>query len=80
MTAMETICHTDCLMVATQKGLIDELEMHRIVSIPFPDELPHENRIKLVLLQHQRTAESPIHQWLVDKMVELVERREGLVN
>jgi len=80
MTAMETVCHTDCLMVATQKGLIDELEMHRIVSIPFPDELPHENHIKLVLLQHKRTAESPIHQWLVDKMTDLVARREEAIS
>jgi biotin synthase-related radical SAM superfamily protein len=35
MTAMETICDSDCLMVATQKGLVDEREMHRIVTNHF---------------------------------------------
>ncbi|MDG1474815.1 MAG: LysR family transcriptional regulator, partial [Porticoccaceae bacterium] len=77
MTAMETVCGSDCLMVATQKGLINDLSMHRIDSIPFPDELPHENSISLVLLQHQRTKGSPIHQWLVSKIIALVEQQEA---
>jgi|TARA_B100000768_G_scaffold25274_1_gene23192 DNA-binding transcriptional LysR family regulator len=80
LTAMETVCDTDCLMVATQKSRVMEREEHRIVSKPFPEELPHEESIKLVLLQHQRTSGSPIHQWLVDKMFGVIERHDAEVN
>ena len=80
LTAMETVCDTDCLMVATQKSRVMEREEHRIVSKPFPEELPHEESIKLVLLQHQRTSGSPIHKWLVDKMFGVIERHDAEVN
>lgn len=81
MTAMETLCETDCLMVATQKGLIDEREMHRIVTKPFPKDLPHEEGINLVLLQHKRTEGSPIHSWLAKKMFSVVyeDQRLGIL-
>lgn len=77
MTAMETICDSDCLMVATQKGLVDEREMHRIVTKPFPEDLPHEESISLVLLRHKRTAGSPIHLWLAEKMFELADQDQN---
>ena len=80
LTAMETVCDTDCLMVATQKSRVMEREEHRIVSKPFPEELPHEESIKFVLLQHQRTSGAPIHQWLVDKMFGVIERHDAEVN
>jgi DNA-binding transcriptional LysR family regulator len=78
MTAMETLCETDCLMVATQKGLIDEREMHRIVTKPFPKDLPHEEGINLVLLQHKRTEGSPIHSWLAQKIFSVVHEDQRL--
>ncbi|MBT3528568.1 LysR family transcriptional regulator [Porticoccaceae bacterium] len=80
MTAMETVCDTDCLMVATQKDLVTEREMHRIVSKAFPEELPHDESINLVLLQHQRTAESPIHFWLREKIIELVQEKDKVTS
>jgi hypothetical protein len=80
LTAMETVCDTDCLMVATQKSRVMEREEHRIVSKPFPEELPHEESIKLVLLQHQRTSGSPIHQWIVDRIFGVMERHDGEVS
>ena len=46
--------------------------MYRIVRKRYPQELPHEGTISLVLLQHKRTAGSPIHQWLADKIVGLM--------
>jgi DNA-binding transcriptional LysR family regulator len=72
MTAMETVCDTDCLMVAAKYGLTMEREMYRIVRKRYPAELPHEGTISLVLLQHKRTAGSPIHRWLADKIVGLI--------
>lgn len=72
MTAMETVCDTDCLMVAAKYGLTLEREMYRIVRKRYPAELPHEGTISLVLLQHKRTSGSPIHRWLADKIVGLM--------
>jgi DNA-binding transcriptional LysR family regulator len=72
MTAMETVCDTDCLMVAARYGETMEREMYRIVRKPYPVELPHVARIPLVLLQHRRTESSPIHHWISKKIVELI--------
>ncbi|MDB2594253.1 LysR family transcriptional regulator [Porticoccaceae bacterium] len=76
MTAMETVCDTDCLMVAAKYGVTMEREMYRIVRKRYPAELPHEGTISLVLLQHKRTAGSGIHRWLADKIVGLIQNRE----
>ena len=76
MTAMETVCDTDCLMVAAKYGLTMERETYRIVRKRYPAELPHEGTISLVLLQHKRTSGSGIHRWLSDKIVGLIQSRE----
>ena len=76
MTAMETVCDTDRLMVAAKYGLTMEREMYRIVRKRYPAELPHEGTISLVLLQHKRTSGSGIHRWLSDKIVGLIQSRE----
>lgn len=73
LTAMETVCDTDCLMVAAKYGLTMERGMDRIVRKRYPAELPHEGTISLVLLQHKRTSGSPIHRWLADKVVGLMQ-------
>ena len=76
MTAMETVCDSDCLMVAAKYGQTMEREMYRIVRKPYPMELPHVARIPLVLLQHKRTASSPIHRWISNKIVDLIREWE----
>lgn len=76
MTAMETVCDSDCLMVAARYGQTMEREMYRIVRKPYPTELPHVARIPLVLLQHKRTASSPIHHWISNKIVDLIREWE----
>ena len=76
MTAMETVCDSDCLMVAARYGQTMEREMYRIVRKPYPTELLHVARIPLVLLQHKRTASSPIHHWISNKNVDLIREWE----
>ncbi len=71
MTAIETVCRTDSLMVAAKFGSGMEHELYSIVSKSYPDDLPHEGTIPLVLLQHKRTMGSPIHLWLSEKIVDL---------
>ena len=80
MTAMETVCDTDCLMVAAKYGVTMEREMHRIIRKRYPTDIPHEGKIKLVLLQHKRTSGSPIHQWLSEKIVGLIQERETIID
>ena len=73
MTAMETICLTDDLMVATQYGLRQEREFFEIVQKPFPEELPHQGVVSFMLVQHRRTQQSPIHRWLSQVLVDGVQ-------
>jgi len=71
MTAIETVCRTDSVMVAAKFGSGMEHELYSIVSKSYPDDLPHEGTIPLVLLQHKRTMGSPIHRSLSEKIVDL---------
>ena len=80
MTAIETVCDTDCLMVAARYGHAMEREMYRIVRKRYPTELPHVAKLPLVLLQHKRTAVSPIHQWVSNKIVELIKDWERTID
>ena len=77
MTAIETICASDCLMVSAKFGSGMEGELYRIVTKTYPDDLPHEGTVPLVLLQHKRTLGSPIHQWLSEKIVDLARDMEN---
>jgi|TARA_B110000090_G_scaffold188480_1_gene218769 DNA-binding transcriptional LysR family regulator len=77
MTAIETICASDCLMVSAKFGSGMERELYRIVTKTYPDDLPHEGTVPLVLLQHKRTLGSPIHQWLSEKIVDLARDMEN---
>jgi hypothetical protein len=77
MTAIETICASDCLMVSAKFGSGMERELYRIVTKAYPDDLPHEGTVPLVLLQHKRTLGSPIHQWLSEKIVDLARDMEN---
>lgn len=77
MTAIETVCATDCLMVSAKFGSGMERELYRVVTKSYPDDLPHEGTVPLVLLQHKRTIGSPIHRWLSEQIVDLARDMEN---
>ena len=77
MTAIETICATDSLMVSAKFGSGMERDLYRVVTKSYPDDLPHEGHVPLVLLQHKRTMGSPIHRWLSEKIVDLARDMEN---
>ncbi len=76
MTALETISRSNCIMVAARYGHTIEENIYPIVRKGFPDDLPHEQTITLVLLQHKRTFESPIHRWLVNQITQVIMNKE----
>lgn len=73
MTALETLHSTDCLMLATMEDLKQESEFYEIVRRPYPKSLEHEAKIPAVLVQHERTANSPMHNWVKSKILKIVE-------
>ena len=76
MTAMETLCRSDYLMVATQYGLRQEREFFDLVQKPFPANIPHQGTVPFMLVQHKRTMQSPIHKWLQGVIVDGVKRMD----
>lgn len=73
MTALETLHTTDCLMLATMEDLKQESEFYEIVHKPYPKSLEHEPAIPAVLVQHERTANSPMHNWVKSKLLDIVQ-------
>ncbi len=73
MTALETLHSTNCLMLATMDDLKHEGEFYKIVRKPYPKSLEHEPVIPAVLVQHERTVNSPMHNWVKSKTLEIVQ-------
>lgn len=73
MSALETLHSTDCLMLATMEDLKHESEFYEIVRRPYPKSLEHDPTIPAALVQHERTANSPMHNWVKSKILEIVQ-------
>ncbi len=72
MTALSTLHSTDCLMLATTDDLKQERAFYDIVRRPYPQGIDHDPTIPAVLVQHKRTINSPVHNWIKDKMLDIV--------
>lgn len=73
MTALDTLNSSDCLMMATMDDLKREGEYYEIVRKPYPKEVEHYPEIPAVLVQHRRTLNSPTHQWVKSKILNIVQ-------
>ncbi|WP_461516986.1 LysR family transcriptional regulator [Porticoccus sp.] len=73
MTAMDALWQTDCLMMATMHDLKIEGETYGIVRKPYPEELDFDNTVPVVLVQHARTIKSPVHQWVKEQIIGIVQ-------
>ncbi|WIO74097.1 LysR family transcriptional regulator [Porticoccaceae bacterium LTM1] len=79
MTALDTLFNTDCLMIGSLQDLDVQSEFYEIVRKPLPESLQVEPFFPLSIVEHHRTATSPVHRWLVNKIVQVVEEmREEL--
>lgn len=72
MTALDTLQSSNCLMLATMDDLKQESEFYHIVRKPYPKSLEHEPFIPAALLQHERTINSPMHNWVKGKILDIV--------
>ncbi len=73
MTALDTLHSSNCLMLATMDDLKQESEFYQIVRKPYPQDLEHDPIIPAALVQHERTANSPMHNWVKEKILEIVQ-------
>lgn len=73
MTALETLQLTNCLMLATADDLKQEREFYKIVRRPYPDDIEYDPAIPAVLVQHQRTINSEVHNWIKAKILKIVD-------
>lgn len=73
MTALDTLHSTDCLMLATMDDLKHEGEFYEIVRKPYPEILNPDPVIPAVLVQHRRTINSPLHNWVKQLILEIVQ-------
>ena len=72
MTAMDTLYNTDCLMIGSVQDLETESEFYDIVRKPLPESLQVEPFFPLSIVSHRRTATSPMHLWMINKMMQVV--------
>lgn len=73
MTALDALQSSNCLLLATMDDLKQESEFYHIVRKPYPRSLEHEPFIPAALLQHERTANSPMHNWVKEKILMIVQ-------
>lgn len=76
-TAMETLRATDCLMLGTSQGVGGLGEYYEVVKRPYPPDVKADPVIRVVMVEHERTANSPVHRWIKRKLLEAVESAKG---
>ena len=59
-------------MLATTDDLEAEREFYDIVRRPYPEGIDHDPLIPAVLVQHNRTVNSPVHNWIKEKILGIV--------
>jgi len=69
LTAIEVLRHTDHLMPAPPFLLHNPTVAYKIQALPMPAEIDYS--IDYVLVRHQRTLNSPIHNWLWQQMLDV---------
>ncbi len=73
MTALDTLNSSNCLMMATMDDLKQEGEYYQIIRKPYPKEIEYYPEIPAVLVQHRRTINSPVHSWVKEIILGVVQ-------
>lgn len=73
MTAIETLERTNCLMLsAINENIPHSAYGGTLVEKPYPQELKYETNIPMVMLQHLRTLKSPVHNWIKQRLLDVI--------
>ena len=72
MTALNVIWATDSLMMGAMYDLKMDGATHGVVRKAYPPELDFDNTIPIVLVQHARTVKSQVHNWLKDRIIDVI--------
>jgi DNA-binding transcriptional LysR family regulator len=76
LTALEVLRGTEYVMPGPAYMLRNRLATEGIVSLPLPEASDYS--LRYMLVAHQRTANSPVHQWFLALLLETIaELREG---
>lgn len=68
MTALEVLRSTDYFLPGPAYILRNRIATQGIVALPNPESIDY--RIRYMLVGHQRTAHSPLHQWLWQQILD----------
>ena len=71
LTAIEVLRHTDYLMPAPPFLLGNPTVAYKIQALPLPADIDY--RVNYMLVRHQRTDNSPVHNWLWQQICEVRE-------
>ncbi len=69
LTAIEVLRNTDYLMPAPPFLLNNPTLAYKIQALPLPPDIDYQ--IDYMLVRHQRTENSPVHNWLWQQMIEV---------
>ena len=75
LTAIEVLRNTDYLMPAPPFLLGNPTVSYKIQALPLPPDIDY--KVNYVLVKHQRTDNSPVHNWLWQQIIEVREELAG---
>jgi DNA-binding transcriptional LysR family regulator len=71
LTAIEVLRNSDYLMPAPPFLLGNPTVAHRLQALPLPPDIDYQ--VNYMLVRHQRTDNSPVHNWLWQQIIEVQE-------
>jgi DNA-binding transcriptional LysR family regulator len=77
LTALEVLRNTDYLMPGPPFVLHNPTVGYKIQSLPFASELSYS--VNYVLVRHQRTENSPVHNWLWGELIDAIDELRSRV-
>jgi len=76
LTAMEVLRNTDYLMPAPPFLLDNPTVAYKIQALPVPEDLDY--RVEYMLVRHKRSANSAVHSWLWEQILEVLAELRAL--
>ena len=79
LLALQTIAHTDALLFSPRLSLDFVKATGAITSMQLPGSIG-KTQIEIMMTYHKRTANSPIHKWTREQIVDLYSQIQEKIN